>query len=580
MRRVLALLVFALLMTGLPTAYAQDAAAPAVEDYLVNPAMVVGDLPLLLTAAPIHTSRGDLRTTTIIGARRLFFQYDEGDYYYFNVPEDWGFDSSGAVEVSVSPDGSQITYCNYPVTNDAPLPKQGVGILIDTASGSVNLLDQPCVAIPDQSGYSYSEPTTSPDGSFMVSVVPTRDAPEDACPRDDLIEPFGYPSQIFVNDTLLTCINLPGIEAHGWFGEDSLLLRTFDPKDTIVPIERWYVLDAPSATLTPLGMTMELPQSYSYRPETTILYNEGTNAARWIVQSISKPTTEHPKGMPDTCALELLDLQTLDANSFDSYSCLFYPQLTVNEDADRLLYVKHEMPDDPALIDHPVATPMLVDLAAHTEQALSISGTIVHLVSMSPDGGRALMVVDQSPDARQNPYENGIAYVDPRWIVYDLNADEVLYTSPSIEQSYYGYIFDSGFGLVGFTWKDDGWIAIFNPGIYRLPLSLMRWQDGGLTEIALEDIPRSFDRYFVGASPDGAYMRVISGDDTQPQYLVDSAVGTVIPFAKPYDGFADGNAYYSVIWRDDGKMEIRFTSTTNVLMLVRWLVDPALGFAN
>lgn len=588
MRKLVFYLAVALIIFYTPTSIAQSPTPPTPEEYLVNPDVYVEDLPShLISGAGLtfETPLGLLRTNFLDNLQRLFLQYNEDDWQYFDVPPDWEFGADGTIEVFVFPNGEQVLYCNHAVRAEAPYRTTGVGIIIEPLTGNVRRVET-CYITPNANGYVYSEELASPDGTNMVLIGPIKDGEdEETCPPLEHIRQFGYPSRIYLNGERFTCINAPGIEGRGWVGENKLTLRVFDPKDSL-PVEYWYQLDVEAEALTPLGMTIELQHSLFFNAgQSTFLLADGKTLVRWMIDTITE-TERHPTGVfPETCKVEMLNLETLDATSFGQSplaSCLYYPEMVLSEAQDRLLYV-HTVPnEDPENLDASTSTLMLIDLTTQEERALSISGRIVHIISLSPDSKRALIVVDQNERARYNPYENGLAYVAPHWIVYDLEADAPLYISQNFH-SLYGHISEGKFGFKGFKWTETGWQTIVDAKSPMNELSLLISEDSTadtLTEIPLEALTTDHefgDLYYADVSPDGNYYRV-SSKSNRPTYLVETATGRVVEWTIARDVAVPEGIYDSQRWRDDGSIEISFYSTTNLLTLGRWQVDPAKAF--
>lgn len=584
MRKLVFYLSVALIIFYTPITIAQSPTPPTPEDYFVNPDVYVEELPALLISRPeltFETPLGHLRTNFLDNLQRLFLQYNEDPFQYFSVPPEWEFGMEGTIEVFPFPDGTQVLYCNHKVRSEAPYRITGVGIIIEPLTGNVRRVET-CYITPNANGYVYSEELVSPDGANMVVISHTKEVASEDCPTEEYIREFGYPSQIYANQTLIGCINAPGIEGRGWVDNHKLTLRTFDPKSSSLPVEYWYQLDTTEQTLTPLGLTIEFEDTLFYTHISSFLLDDGQTLVRWMIDEMGE-TDRHPAGVfPQTCEVESLNLATLETTVFGQdnlASCLFNPEITLSDAKDFLLYVHTTPNPDPAKLDYSTSTLKRINLQTNTERTLSVSGRVIHIESISPDGKRALLVVDSDDAARNNPYEDGIAYVDPHWIVYDLEADTALYTSPDQSSSYYGYLRQTTLGLKAFTWTDDGWQGVFNGGNSRFPLSVMRWQAGELTEIPLEGLPERGlgENYYISPSPDNAYFLATMGSQKN-NYLIEAVTGEVVELTVAEESLDIDDLFISERWREDGDIEILFRSTNNLLSLARWRIDPSKAF--
>ena len=208
-----------------------------------------------------------------------------------------------------------------------------------------------------------------------------------------------------------------------WLDDDRLLITFNFITDSVLPSEESIVLSASAANSTSLG------DEIHFYSTSLFFYDNNQKIARIAVKNYDKPAGFDFDG-PYNCALNLVDLNTLQAVDVENTYCLHDPEIHINEQSRELLYINDKLPGNDAFI--PVKTAHLVDLDTHKVSALPISGTLVDILNISPDWNQIAFMVDSDSQARSGTFWPPGAfsvtrYANPHLLIYDRQQNKVIY---------------------------------------------------------------------------------------------------------------------------------------------------------
>lgn len=313
--------------------------------------------------------------------------------------------------------------------------------------------------------------TTTPDGTLHVYT---------------LYQPVGCStvgSAIFVEATterlFTVCTNYDAIDFAGWLDTERLLIQQSYSIEGIGPIEEWAILDTSTLELISLGVGIE-----------NAALTDNMNQLIHVIQR-----NQRPQELFD-CALEIVDLQTLEHSEIETTTCLYEPQITITEDQQHLFYVHYALDEQRvAAARYPTVSLRQLDLSTREVTQLPITGRAVQLLDVSEDGGLLSLLVDQDDETVNNPtwgVGGVVTFENPLWLVYDTQNHQVVYERPMLEHpesdSYQNGGFTGDIGRVEFEWTAEGWRTLFVTNTDDQSPVLIESDAEGIQEVVLSDL--------------------------------------------------------------------------------------------
>ena len=525
---------------------------PSIPDWLVTEDVLVEELPPVLAIEGEMTDLGLLRVKVDPDNRELLYQYDDGEIQAISLPSEFDVERSRA-DVNVASDGRAALICNLPHGFEERVVI-GTECAVDFEEQGIWLIRECQFTEREWGGL---QPTSwemvSPDGNYRVYVDDTFSGAVCRARRS-----------IYVQSTTRrrvgACTNSESIDFVRWVDDEHLLMVYYDARDGAPPVEELVLLSAPTAGAISLGDQME------YIP-----YHLIDNNTRLVRVARRDPSA--PYSDPYHCALNVIDLMSGDTTDIDPTYCLHDPQMQIDEQRGELLYLNYQIEGEAyQAIFHPRTVLHRVNLNTWESTPTSIAGTAVYVLDLSREWEQIAVVIDDEPETvigHMWQASSFVRYINPRWRIYDLNTEQVLYEKPLLEtvtdEGFSRLLYYANIGPFGFEWTPTGWRTVFVTDDPNTPPLLITSVDGQVSEVELPEVPKS-ERYDVKWSPDGELV-VITLDDgsTYVVDLVDYSTRQVIS--------ATEQSLLVNWYEDDGRILVE-TNNFRQLMVNRWILDP------
>ena len=549
------ILIISLLFFCLPLT-AQQTLTPA--DILTDIDSLVSELPNRLLGWEIDTPQGMLAYNFDAPNAQFIFQHeDEADIQKILLPDNFKFENQNSL--TVSPDGLNATICNY---RWEPSVSWVAG-----EAWSINFQDQSVGAIgtchydfpnwglpPDAS---YSGATYSLDKVYKVIVEESDFFPPEGC-IDEFRRLSSTPKLIIVQNVtsekrvVAGCTFAEKVEFLQWVDSNRLTIQIGSTHDSNPPVQQLLLLSTTKAELLSLNRHVQLYPSVYF-------FDNNTKAARLAIRDDNEYE-------PYDCTLNIIDFVTGESVHVEPTRCLQQPEIHVDEENKQLIYIYHQVTDNPF---QPVSTPHRVNLNTLDVTPASISGSFVDIDSIAPDGTQITLTVDEGDTYVNDVYTDITRHDNPRWIVFEFASDAVVYEKPLLEinDSYDRPLYYDGIGTI-FTWTDSGWRALLQTDDKSKSPAYIASEKGEVIETRLDQLPPD-ESYFGVWSPDQSQLLIRT--DTNAAYVLNAADQTVQQVFQPFD---PGLSRVNVEWQGN-LLLLEISKLGTLTTQVRWLIDPA-----